>query len=203
MTHISNNPSLGIIECNKENVHVAFAQNLVITSSNLSALHFAQREMLERLAFVLQTFIPFFIESHGHIKRIADVSYVMSHNLMTVLSFTDLEFKIDYSKLLLSQGNLPNAISPLSRAAPGGIEFCWARHNLVGTQKNDKAILVVYCEALNQCIYNIGDIRREDKGVFMETPPFSGYEVHCWLSFLSEDETEIATSVYTGPCFIP
>lgn len=200
MTHTINH-SLNTLECTNENIKIAFAQNLVTATSNLSALQFVQREMLEKAAGIVQSFLPFLIESNRKIKKITDVSYVLSKNFQSVLSATNTEYTIDYSKLLISQGNLPRGMVAIARPAPGGIEFSWSKFR--SQCKTDKAVLVVYCEALNVCIYNIGGARRGDLGATLEIPQLSGYEVHSWLSFISEDESQIATSVYTRAHIIP
>jgi hypothetical protein len=199
MTHAINH-SLNTVDCNNENIKIAFAQNLVTATSNLSALQFVQREMLEKAAYIVQSFLPFLIESNRKIKKITDVSYVLSQNFQSVLSSTNTECKIDFSKLLISEGKLPKGMVALSRPAPGGIEFSWYKNS---NNKTDKAIFVVYCEALNVCIYNIGGAKRSDQRAVLEIPQLSGYEVHSWLSFMSEDESQMATSVYTGARIIP
>jgi hypothetical protein len=199
MTHAINH-SLNTAECTNENIKIAFAQNLVTATSNLSALQFVQREMLEKAAGIVQSFLPFLIESNSKIKKITDVSYVMSQNFQSVLSATNTEYTIDYSKLLISQGNLPQGMVAIARPAPGGIAFSWLK---IASHKTDIAIFVVYCEALNVCVYNIGEAKRNDRGAILEIPQLSGYEVHTWLSFMSEDETQLAPSVYTGAVIIP
>ncbi|MBO9203265.1 MULTISPECIES: DUF6266 family protein [Niastella] len=203
MTLTIKNSSSDITTCNKENIHLAYTQNMATASGNLSALHFVQWEILERLAYILQSFIPFFIESNRNIKNITDVNYAISRNLNSALSIIDREFKIDYSKLLLTHGRLQTGMVALTKAVSGGIEFSWARYGCTGELKTHKAILVVYCETLNECVYNIGSARRCDFKATLEIPQLSGHEVHTWLSFLSDDECEIATSVYTGTCIIP
>jgi hypothetical protein len=199
MAHAINH-SLNPVECNNENIKIAFAQNLVTATSNLSALQFVQREMLEKAAGIVQSFLPFLIESNSKIKKITDVSYVLSQNFQSVLSATNTEYTINYSKLLISQGNLPGGMVAKARPAPGGIAFSWLR---TASHKTDKAIFVVYCEALNTCVYNIGEAIRSDRGAFLEIPQLSGHEVHTWLSFMSADETQLAPSVYTGAVIIP
>ncbi|AEW01229.1 hypothetical protein A4D02_32905 [Niastella koreensis] len=192
--------SLNTVDCTNENIKIAFAQNLVTAASNLSALQFVQREMLEKAAGIVQSFLPFLIESNSKIKRITDVNYVMSQNFQSVLSATNTEYKIDYSKLRISQGNLPAGMVALAKPAPGGIEFSWFK---MTSHKTDKAIFVVYCEASNTCIYNIGGVTRNDRAALLEIPQLSGHEVHSWLSFMSDDETQLAPSIYTGVHIIP
>ena len=66
----------------------------------------------------------------------------------------------------------------------------------------DKAILVVYCEALNKSVYIIGEARRRDEEATLEVTLFHGYEVQTWLSFISADKRNLADSTYTGALFI-
>ncbi|AEW01228.1 hypothetical protein A4D02_32900 [Niastella koreensis] len=127
----------------------------------------------------------------------------MSYVYRKAITYSSKGFSINYPRVLISHGNLPPAQTAVTKTSPGCITFAWS--NDAGsdlTRGFDKAILVVYCEALNKCIHIIGETRRRDEEVMLEVPQFHGYEVQTWLSFISADKRNLADSTHTGALFI-
>jgi hypothetical protein len=106
---------------------------------------------------------------------------------------------IDCSKVLISRGILPNALQPAAVAESSGtIRFRWI--NNAGYEKagpGDRALMVAYCEELNQTIYSFGVMRNREEDI-LDVSSFSGKLVQTWISFSSPDAKLIATSIFTG-----
>jgi hypothetical protein len=109
-------------------------------------------------------------------------------------------FELDYTKVLISRGDLPGAEGATAASKVAGkIAFSWNNNSGIGKSKpGDKAILVAHCPELAQSIYiTAGDTRSTGTQV-MDAAHFSGKEVHTYIGFISEDEKDIADSIYTG-----
>ena len=111
------------------------------------------------------------------------------------------DFSINYPEVMVTKGSLANAHAPKAASvAAGVIAFDWLLTSdsiITSAKANDRAILVVYCEELNQTAYR-ADILREAESGTLNVAGFSGKRVHTWISFTSNNGKAVATSVYTG-----
>jgi len=60
------------------------------------------------------------------------------------------------------------------------------------------AILVVYCAAKNQCIFNTAGAARSALTAQLDVPAFSGQQVQTYIGFIFADGKDIASSMFTG-----
>jgi hypothetical protein len=124
------------------------------------------------------------------------LSYTLKHAITGVYP----ALAIDFSMVRVARGSLPNAPSATaSSPAPGQIRFNWSDNSGVGNAKaDDAAVLVAYCEARQEAVYTTIGAGRAAETDTLAVLSFRGTEVHTWLSFLSSDGKEVASSVYTG-----
>jgi hypothetical protein len=110
------------------------------------------------------------------------------------------DLKIDYSLVVVAKGNLPNASLPAAAAgSTGKVKFGWTDNSRTGqAQETDKAILVVYLEDRNECIFTKDGGKRSDEAAVLDVPSFSGHAVHTWIAFITEKGQEVSPSMYTG-----
>jgi len=124
----------------------------------------------------------------------------LSYNLKNGITGTYPLFTIDYSVVLISRGDLPNADTAAAAAGTAGkVNFTWTDNS--GTGKalaTDTAMLVVYCADKNQSVYVLSGAARSAGTDVVNVPAFSGKKVQTWLSFVAADGSEIATSDFTG-----
>jgi hypothetical protein len=123
----------------------------------------------------------------------------LSYNLRNGITGVYPDFVLDYSKILVSRGDIPNAINPAVTAAAGGIiNFTWTDNSGVSkAAATDKSILVAYCPEMRQCIYtDMGPDRSVEAGS-LNLSAFTGLQVQTWVGFISETG-EVATSIFTG-----
>lgn len=123
----------------------------------------------------------------------------LAYLLKNAITGVDPDFKVDYSLAKISRGNLPNVLAPAAEAGTDNtVLFNWSNNSGIGKAKaGDKAILVAYCEALNHTLYVMEGERSAQNGV-LPVAMFTGQVVHTWISFLSVDGKDVATSIYTG-----
>jgi hypothetical protein len=108
------------------------------------------------------------------------------------------DYSINFSRALVSRGELLNEPDPVATAEAGQVKFTWNHVAQQGIAGNDQAILVVYCEALNKFVYILNGAVRTAGTATIAAPRFKGYEVHTWLAFMSANGQDVSDSAYTG-----
>ncbi|HEY4149572.1 MAG TPA: DUF6266 family protein [Chitinophagaceae bacterium] len=124
----------------------------------------------------------------------------VSYNMTNAVYISGNDLKIRYSAALVSQGRLPVPLSAGAKATiPGVITYTWAGDpGLTRALPSDRVMLVVYCEALNQCIYSVNASYRAAGTGSIQVPDFTGQTVQTWMAFVSRDGQRVSNSVYTG-----
>jgi hypothetical protein len=107
-------------------------------------------------------------------------------------------YRIDYPKVLVSRGRLHTESDATVKAEAGQVIFTWAYEADTEIAANDKAILVVYSEALGQCLFTLKGADRSTGTASIAATRFKGQEVHTWLAFISADGKKTSPSKYTG-----
>jgi hypothetical protein len=86
----------------------------------------------------------------------------------------------------------------VATATGGSVFFTWTDNSGSGrAQATDMALLVVYCKALKTTIYTTTG-QRGSGAANIDVSTFAGNTVETWLSFVSADGKDVATSFYTG-----
>ena len=100
----------------------------------------------------------------------------------------------------MASGSLSLTVNPTATSTePGVINFKWKDGTGYGNAKaTDRPILIAFCESLNACSFIVSDASRSAETASLPVQLFSGKEVHTWISFLSENGKDVATSSYTG-----
>lgn len=144
-------------------------------------------------AFVAVSFRDFAVQMTGF-------NNAVSYNLKNAITGTYPNYSLSNNLVLVSRGDLPNALGPAAVAAPGNtINFTWTDNTGVGKAKaNDLAMLLVYCAALNLSIYTTGSAARSAGSDTLDVSTFAGQTVDTYIAFISADGRSIASSIYTG-----
>jgi len=136
---------------------------------------------------------------NGVAGNMTAVNKAVQHVLKNAITGTAPNFTIDYSKVLISQGSLPNESDAKATAAAGAVTFTWTNTSGNGlSSPNDKAILVVYCEALKDSVYTLNGADRSAGTATLNVAGYQGQTVQTWIGFISADGKEVATSRFTG-----
>ena len=125
----------------------------------------------------------------------------MSYLLKEALTFENPDWVWNYSKVLISRGDLPglatgNATSTVSNA----LEITWANNSDQGMAlPNDKLVVVVYAESNQTALPFLLAGKRDETTTLVTLPAyFSGLSVQVWATFANENDTKYATSSYLG-----
>jgi hypothetical protein len=113
-------------------------------------------------------------------------------------------FELDYPRILISSGVLPGTPEASATGnADGQVLFQWVNVGDKGyAATTDKVLLVLYCPALEQSIYNSAAADRRAERVTLDASPFSGHTVHSWLGFCTASGKRASNSIYTGTFLI-
>ncbi len=128
-----------------------------------------------------------------------------SYNLKNALTGQTPNLAIDYSMVLLSRGDLVGAKSVLvSSTNSGQLDVAWQDNSGQAMAKpEDQLIVAVFSPALVQATYLIGGAERQDESFAYNLPAdFSGETAEVYISWVSADMKEVATSVYAGSILI-
>src|SRR5581483_2458677 len=119
--------------------------------------------------------------------------------LLDAIEGDDRSPYIDYSKVKVSRGSLLQPCGAYAQSSGHFVHFIWDKYSgLFNIRRNDRAVLVAYCEPLQQCVYATeGIIRITGKGI-LDVQRFAGYHVHTWVGLISRHGKKAADSIYTG-----
>ena len=107
---------------------------------------------------------------------------------------------IDYSKVLISKGNLTTPWNPEASSINGILTVNWEDNSSSGTAKpTDKAVLLVYNPVQSQYVFALdGDARSLGSDSLVLPTNFVDDTVHVWMAFYAADKKTISTSLYVG-----
>jgi hypothetical protein len=132
-------------------------------------------------------------------NEMTSTNNALSHFLSTAVTGVSPNLQIDYTQVLVSKGSLPTAKTPAVTAGAGKLTFTWADNSGTGKGKDtDKALLVAFCEELDQCLFVLGPATRNTLSATLDVAEFSGKEVQTWLAFIAADDKDAAPGLYTG-----
>lgn len=140
------------------------------------------------------------ISFRDYAVKMSGFNNALKYTLTNAVTGSYPAYTVDYSLALVSRGDLPNALSPAAAATVAGqVNFNWTSNAGVGkAAANDKAVLVVYCPARQQCIYTTAGADRSTASDVLAVPSFSGQQVETYVGFISKDGKSIASSIFTG-----
>ncbi|HEY3372252.1 MAG TPA: DUF6266 family protein [Prolixibacteraceae bacterium] len=133
--------------------------------------------------------------------KMTQFNAAMSYNLDNALTGAYPVFDIDYSKAMVSRGNLAVALNPVAAAVAGvGIDFTWEDNSMsAGALPNDKVLLVVYNPAKQLAITVEAGNTRVSGAQSVNLPSFfEGDEVQCYIGFQNAKQSAVSNSQYVS-----
>ena len=131
----------------------------------------------------------------------------MSFNKKHALKGNYPFIEMDYSKALVSRGELPPALDPAISLLPNGLEFSWQMPpDMEYCDTNDRTMLLLYfpqgtdASGRPYAVWELSGARRKAGIDFIELDaneiekPFEAY-----ISFISDDRFEVSDSVWIAP----
>ncbi|WP_291107761.1 DUF6266 family protein [Flavobacterium sp. UBA6195] len=125
----------------------------------------------------------------------------MSYLMKEAIVFTDPNYEWDYTKVLISKGDLLGINNGAVIAGTGqNLNFSWTDNSGQGeAMATDKLVVVVYEPTSKATVYSLNAGSRSSGSATLELPNFlSGLEVQVWATFVSSNDALYATSLYLG-----
>jgi hypothetical protein len=148
----------------------------------------------------LKPIAPFLKEKYSQLNSLSGFNKATSHNLRNAIQGKHPDQRIDYSKVILGEGTLPNPKNyRVESPAKGLLEFTWSMETMKRRlAKSDRIFTVVYCEELSLWGCALNGTERREKQFLMDASRFSGQTVHVYLGFVSSTGLLVSTSIYAG-----
>lgn len=107
--------------------------------------------------------------------------------------------EIDFSKVLMSKGDLQPPRDAAVKRTAAGLEFSWNSETSSRNHYTDQVVMLAYFPELAKCVFITAGAQR-DKGkdeLFLRGTE-NGYVAEIYLSFVTNDRRRISDSVYLG-----
>jgi len=125
----------------------------------------------------------------------------MSYLIREAIVFNDPNLEWDYSKIIVSKGDLLGINNAAVVAGTGqNLDFTWTNNSGQSeAETDDKLVIVVYEPTLKATVYSLNAGSRENETATLVLPNYlTGLEVQVWAAFVSVDDKRSATSLYLG-----
>ena len=167
-----------------------------------SEIQLQQRQkfaMVTELLNGLQPVIKRYYGSDGGLKTRRN--QLMSYLLKEALVYNDPIFEWNYTKVMVSRGDLLGVNAGSVTASSGQLlDFSWSDNSLQGeAAADDKLVVVVYEPTSKTTIYSLNAGTRDAEAASLALPNYlSGLEVQVWVLFAAANDKRFATSTYLG-----
>ncbi len=154
-----------------------------------------------------KTFINFAIEKTG-------TNAALSYNIKNCITGQYPAFAIDYSRVLMSRGDIPNDTNAVAEAIGNGeVKFSWTDlRGINPAGPDDKCIAVIHIPAIPETRYSndkkfkeakfVSEEIRKSGSAILPLKLLTGKTIQTWLVFISSNGRDMANSVYTGQMII-
>lgn len=123
----------------------------------------------------------------------------VSYNKMNALQGAYPDISIDYSKVLLSKGELPAAKQVQIEKTEHGIAFTWDTSDISSQRRHDRTMLLVSFPELGLVSYHpSGSKRIEGKDLLYFDQGYKEEHMEVYISFVNAEGTQVSDSVYAG-----
>lgn len=129
----------------------------------------------------------------------SEYNAAFSYNYGNALIGKAPDYSIDYSKALVSRGDLPNATAPAASVTGTTVFFTWTDNSGVGKAADtDLVVLVAYSEDAKTTLFSNKGATRGDAAATLDVTNFKGSTIQTWIAFLSADGKDASNSFFTG-----
>lgn len=165
--------------------------NSNVTNPNTPAQQ-EQRAKFSMMVAFLRPFLSLLNVGFG-LKAIKQTAFnaAMKYNMANAITGVYPAISVNYSKVLLGEGNLPAALNPAAVSVLANkIDFSWDDNSGdSGAGPLDKTVLSVYHPVLKKAISIVGETTRTAGTQTVTVPEaWSGADVQTYIGFINADE---------------
>lgn len=134
-------------------------------------------------------------------QKMSAFNAAMAYNVKNAITGIYPALAIDYTKIVVSRGNLAGVLNPgLVSNVAGKVDFTWDDNSYEPNAMDDDQIFLVVHEPISgRSATLVGGATRQAGSDSITLPDvFSGFQVECWLGFTNADESEVSDSIYGG-----
>lgn len=134
-------------------------------------------------------------------KNMSAFNYATSFIYKNALTGENPDLSIDYSKVMLSMGNLDGPFEPMiAQTSAYELEFTWKIDpEAYNYFLNDRAMVLVYNTAKQEAIIvTDGNARISMRQMVTIPPAYAGDEVVCYIAFRDYHEKKVSDSLFLG-----
>lgn len=125
------------------------------------------------------------------------------HNKPNALKGFYPDTAIDFSKIIISIGDLPQPVNPLVIRVETGLKFSWDVEGLTWPGNTDQVMLLAYAPAIEKYQFiNSGARRAEGQAVLELNEEMISQLLEVYISFVSDDRKSVADSLYLGQVIV-
>lgn len=132
--------------------------------------------------------------------QIACTKKMLKENVRNAFRNDHYKFRIDYSKLIFSRGNLP--VAPrmsVSSPKPGKLVFRWTDDSGIGQSRaSDKVFVAVFNCRSKSWILKRNAAKRSEGICSVYIKPFASKRLQTYIGFASADGLRVSDSLFTG-----
>jgi hypothetical protein len=122
----------------------------------------------------------------------------MSNLKLHAMQGTYPDLSINYSKVLVAEGNLPMAENPVVEKTDDGLRFTWGKVKTF-PRNIDQVMLMAYFPELSKAAYiTAGAKRSAGEDILEIKPSLMNEKMEVYISFISEDRNAVSNSIYLG-----
>jgi hypothetical protein len=132
--------------------------------------------------------------------RMSPMNMALSVNMNHIIPGSYPGWRVDFSQLLFSIGDIPGAKNLLVNAQGSGqLSFRWNEQSRPKwTNGRDQMYVVAYCEKLKKWLINFGSAHRGDGSLILDLSILTGFKAHVYLGLYSYYGGAWSNSQYLG-----
>lgn len=148
----------------------------------------------------LNSFTLIGFELEGKRRNLHPYIAATSYNRSNAIAGTYPDQYIDFQKVLLSKGNMPDTLGITVEMDENGLVFTWNKGtNVKGHSDSDKVMLMAYMPGRKTASYVLNAAKRNEGIARLAMPKRRApLIVETYISFVSYKNKSIANSIYTG-----
>lgn len=181
--------------------NVTVVQQEPVFRKRLSAAEREERAAAILICRLLLPMADFMNETYKLVRsHFAGLNKVINENIAVAVQGVYPALSVNYGKLLLTTGTLPNAPAAAAVSSSSGkLLFTWADNSGESrTLRSDLVFVVAYCEKLNHWICCPAATTRDTGSCTLNVAVFRGEPVHTYIGFMSADRARTSDSRYAG-----